>query len=419
MDTTQGNEGTTSGGSAAALPPGPASGPTRTPRRPLWRSRTQRWLTGVAGGLGEYFGIDPLIIRIVFAGLTIFHGLGVALYLIAWVLIPEEGSDRAAGQDLIDRAKNAPSWLAILLIVIGAAIAIGRVANFWYWGGGPILWGALLIGAGIWLYRRPDAPPPPLAGEPPAETQPGAGSRYGGTSPYQVPPEGAPAIPATPERTAAARVRRRRSSLGRLTVATGLVVVGAIAMLHNAGAITVAPWHYPAIALLIVGAGLLVGSFWGRSRGLVFLGLLLVPFALTASLGRVAFRGGTGERTFTPVSVAETAGGYRLGAGQMRIDLREMDWSQPVRIRATVGVGELDVTVPPDVRVDVHSHVAAGDIVLFGQERNGTDVTFDKVDGSPTATKSLVLEAEASFGEIRVDRAPAATTPHGTDGGVQ
>ena len=60
-------------------------GQTHAPRRPVWRSRTQRWVAGVAGGLGEYFGIDPLIVRLVFAALTIFHGLGIALYLIAWL----------------------------------------------------------------------------------------------------------------------------------------------------------------------------------------------------------------------------------------------------------------------------------------------------------------------------------------------
>jgi hypothetical protein len=230
-----------------------------------------------------------------------------------------------------------------------------------------------------------------------------------------------PPAQATPHQPATPRARRRRSSLGRLTIAIGLVVLGAIAMLYNAGAVTVSPRHYPAIALLIVGAGLLVGSFWGRSRGLVFLGLLIAPFALIASLTHVAFRGGTGDRTFIPVSAAEAAGGYRLGAGQMRIDLTQMDWSQPVRIKATVAFGELDVAVPPDVRADVHSHVGAGQIVLFGQERSGTDVTFDKVDGSPTATKTLALDAEGSFGQIRVDRPPATTPegPNGTDGGVQ
>src|SRR5688572_8419062 len=97
MDTTQGNEGT-SGGAAGGLPPAAPPGQTQTPRRPLWRSTTDRWVTGVAGGLAEYFGVDPLIVRILFVGLSFIGGLGIVLYLAAWALIPEEGSDRAVGQ---------------------------------------------------------------------------------------------------------------------------------------------------------------------------------------------------------------------------------------------------------------------------------------------------------------------------------
>ncbi len=59
--------------------------------RTLRRSRTNRRLAGVCGGLGEYFGIDPTIIRILFVLLALPGGLpGTLLYVILWLVMPEE-----------------------------------------------------------------------------------------------------------------------------------------------------------------------------------------------------------------------------------------------------------------------------------------------------------------------------------------
>ncbi|ADH61123.1 phage shock protein C, PspC [Thermoanaerobacter mathranii subsp. mathranii str. A3] len=56
----------------------------------LYRSRTQRMIGGVCGGIAEYFNIDPTIIRLIWAFLIIFCGTGLLAYLIAWIIIPEE-----------------------------------------------------------------------------------------------------------------------------------------------------------------------------------------------------------------------------------------------------------------------------------------------------------------------------------------
>jgi phage shock protein C len=58
--------------------------------RRLYRSRDDRVLAGVCGGLGEYFTIDPVIIRIVWIVLTFAGGAGLLLYLLAWLLIPRQ-----------------------------------------------------------------------------------------------------------------------------------------------------------------------------------------------------------------------------------------------------------------------------------------------------------------------------------------
>ena len=61
------------------------------PTKKLQRSRKNRFITGVCGGLGEYFGIDPTLVRVGFAVLTVFWGAGIVVYLILSVIIPIEG----------------------------------------------------------------------------------------------------------------------------------------------------------------------------------------------------------------------------------------------------------------------------------------------------------------------------------------
>lgn len=55
----------------------------------LYRSRTDRQLAGVCGGLGEYFGVDPTIVRLIFVVLSLAGGPGLLLYIILALVIPE------------------------------------------------------------------------------------------------------------------------------------------------------------------------------------------------------------------------------------------------------------------------------------------------------------------------------------------
>jgi len=60
----------------------------------LFRSRKERVIGGVCGGIAEYFGIDPIIVRIIFIVLAIGKGLGLLAYIILWIAVPEEPIDR-------------------------------------------------------------------------------------------------------------------------------------------------------------------------------------------------------------------------------------------------------------------------------------------------------------------------------------
>jgi phage shock protein C len=72
----------------------------------LIRTLDGRIVAGVCSGIGQYLGVDPYVIRLVFALLTIFTAFfgGVLLYLAAWVLIPEEGEPTSIAEKMIKKA---------------------------------------------------------------------------------------------------------------------------------------------------------------------------------------------------------------------------------------------------------------------------------------------------------------------------
>jgi len=70
-------------------------------RKRLRRSVDDRKLGGIAGGLATFFDLDVAHVRIALVVLAIIGGAGLPLYLAAWVLIPEEGSDMAIGDGLL------------------------------------------------------------------------------------------------------------------------------------------------------------------------------------------------------------------------------------------------------------------------------------------------------------------------------
>lgn len=59
----------------------------------LYRSRKDRMICGVCGGIGDYFDIDPTIIRLLWVAFILSAGTGIIAYIIAWIIIPEEPGD--------------------------------------------------------------------------------------------------------------------------------------------------------------------------------------------------------------------------------------------------------------------------------------------------------------------------------------
>ena len=95
----------------------------------LYRSRNNRMIAGVCGGIAEYFNIDPTIIRIIWAILCIY-GIGILAYIIAVIVIPE-GNYEDYGQGSYNvnvNGKTVSLVIGIALILIGVLI-LGRHLN--------------------------------------------------------------------------------------------------------------------------------------------------------------------------------------------------------------------------------------------------------------------------------------------------
>ncbi len=67
--------------------------------RRLYRSKTDRMIFGVCGGLGQYFNVDPTLVRLIFLLLAVFGGGGVLIYFIMAIVVPEEGSTATTPQE--------------------------------------------------------------------------------------------------------------------------------------------------------------------------------------------------------------------------------------------------------------------------------------------------------------------------------
>jgi phage shock protein C len=75
------------------------------PRR-LARSRKGQIVAGVCSGLGDYLKVDANVVRLGFAVLTIFGGLGILIYLIAWVILPEEDQDTSIAESWVKKQRK-------------------------------------------------------------------------------------------------------------------------------------------------------------------------------------------------------------------------------------------------------------------------------------------------------------------------
>lgn len=196
--------------------------------------------------------------------------------------------------------------------------------------------------------------------------------------------------------------QRPHVSLGTVTLGILLLAAGVLGILDRADVIDIRPALLLPLALTVVGVALMVGAWEGEHGGLVVLGVFLAIFTVLLALTPVTeFSGGIGERTYRPATVSVLQPDYELGIGQLRLDLTRLDLAADTVVEARVGMGELIVTVPDGVVVDVAAESTAGEVELFGSQWDGVGVEQTRTSGDGTYTLTLILDVGLGRVEVR------------------
>ena len=140
------------------LEPEPTTWPE--PERRLWRSRKDRVIAGVCGGLGEYLKVDPVLVRIAAIVLVFAGGAGIVLYLVGWIAIPEEpepaagepaGGEPAAAAPTTERTSGAVV-LGFVFVLLGLLFLADELwPDFLSW---QYIWPIGLIAIGLAILLR-------------------------------------------------------------------------------------------------------------------------------------------------------------------------------------------------------------------------------------------------------------------------
>ncbi|MBI2918569.1 MAG: PspC domain-containing protein [Chloroflexi bacterium] len=133
-------------------------------KKRLYRSRTNKAIWGVCGGLGDYFDLDPAFIRVAFVLLVFANGIGVIAYLVLALATPREpetqqgvetppaqpppgegGLDIQVATDVRGRHRYL---VGVVLVIVGLLFLMGNFGLFWWLSWGR-LWPLALIGVGL------------------------------------------------------------------------------------------------------------------------------------------------------------------------------------------------------------------------------------------------------------------------------
>jgi phage shock protein PspC (stress-responsive transcriptional regulator) len=416
-----------------------------------------RYIAGVCAALGRATNTDPVLWRVVLPVLTVVGGLGGLLYLLGWVLIPAEGDSASPFEALIGRGHSSTSkaW-TIVLSVVALSFLIG---GFTSGPGSRFLLFAAVIGGAVLLitsrdprsgWRRPDpsrpaftpptwtpATPPTWSPATPPSAAPWSATTVAGTTgtempaaetayqapfaphgPFQpagtfatsvitptelTPPDLPPSVPPAP--AAPKPVRARRAILSAAVLAVGLL--GALQATGLADPTVAA---YFAVALGVIGVGMIVASLFGRVRGPVTLGILLAIGLLVSSIaGNVHARFYGDETIYRPTSIADLNTDFDNNIGKTTLDLRQLDFSKaPAEsISVRVNVGAIRVLLPPNVDATITGQVDVGGADVLGHHLGGignNPFSFTDTGADGKGGGSISIDTNVNVGKVEVTR---------------
>ena len=372
-------------------------------RHPLRRPAGDRLLLGVCAGIARSLDLSPLAVRL---GAVVLAAVAAPLvlagYVIAAAIVPRDDGRALLGGVPADRRESVLGWTLVATVLITFAAAEFRLEEL-VWPGLSSFGifaaaaGALALIAASQRRATMSAAAAPAAAASaataPASSAPGSSAPSASApttsaldssdsdeaapdeaapdeaAPDEAAPDEAPPHPSEAATAAFAHSSPptatqpvpppapRGLSLGTIAAAVALIAGAVVFLLDAIGAIDPSATEVAvglAVAAALAGAGAIAGAVTARRGVLAMLALGLVLGGSAAAVGLLSTEldDGVGFRTERPASVSEIPETYRLGAGELDVDLRATDLPPGVTtVRARIGAGELTVLVPPGVRV--------------------------------------------------------------------
>ncbi len=355
------------------------------------RSTDDRFVGGVCSGVARYLNIDPVIVRIVIAVLTIVGFAGAILYAAAWLFLPSEDADKsiAAGWFKLDENEEQVRKIGLVTAgIIGVFALIGDHGNWW-----GIGWILVPLAALYYFFvvrpRKHDKEAiraEVLASMPTTESV---------TADVQAKID---------KKVAEKIAHASRPKSKALTVLTlSLIAIGVASTRIYADTHDGVDWTtYVAVALGITGVGLVIGTFWGHGGPLIALGLVLGAVLL---VGSVLPDGRIGAQQPSPSAAADVHATYKHGIGLLELDLTAVTDPTDLLGRTIVldnGIGQTKVIIPEGLNVAIESELKLGQINLFERSVDGTD---NELNAAATGTgPALTIKIDQNIGNVEVIR---------------
>jgi phage shock protein PspC (stress-responsive transcriptional regulator) len=289
------------------------------PRRPLLRSKDDRMVWGVAGGLAAHVGFNATLVRLTFVLLTFFGGAGLLAYLVLAVALPE---DDGTGKPVEESVWVRLGKVVLVCFLVALALCVAAV---------------LALGS-AWV------------------------------------------------------------------TATG----------HGTAV---------AVTVIVLGLALVAVAFSPEARKRATPPLIVLVLVLGIPAGGIAaadikFDNSVGQRTYTPEVAADIpADGFKLGTGQLIVDLRRLPWKpgQTITASAHLGMGQMIVSVPSRVCVVGHVTGKAGELIDAGDVSNGIDPDVEKPTPASNAPR-LDFNGDIQLGQMVItDQDPDRIENRGAD----
>ncbi len=390
-----------------------------------------RWIGGVAGGIAQRFGVDPLIVRGVLIVLTIFAGVGVLLYGIAWALLPEPDG-RIHAQEAVAGRWTTGMTGALITALIGLP-GLGNGVWGWEGAGFGAAWTVVWVGGVVYFiyylsrrgktpdgvaasYPRPDGPrpagaataPPPLYGQPGTAPPPLYGQA--GTAPppplYTVP------VPAPGAKVAAGGPR---GSVGpgaaavAITAGAALIAGGGLQALDATNVIELGPAGTAAAwagAAAVLGLGIVISGLRGRTSGV--LGFFAVVALVVSAISSVAPTGDQirfSSTDWSPASLEQARAGLDIVAGSGTADLTGLALSPPLErdviIPFNATAGDLTIIIPDTVPVRIDADLTMSSLDEASRSRGGT-TNVQRGYNTTLPGASLILKISGTMSSISI-----------------